>query len=134
MAKAELEGEEAVLVEILKQHPEYFDIWERADTLLPDEQVLLDGVNPFVHVMVHQTVENQIADRTPTQTAETLEALVRAGYSRHDAIGTIVAQEMFEIMQDDRPFEETGHVKALRDLARTAKRPGKRRRPRRKKR
>jgi hypothetical protein len=136
MAEAELEGEEAVMAEILKQHPEYSDIWERADILSPSEEVLCDGVNPFVHVTIHQTVENQIADHAPPQTAETLEALVQAGYTRHEAIhaiGAIVANEIFEILRDNRPFDEESYVKALQDLAQTAKRRRRKRRPRRRK-
>jgi len=134
MAEAELGEEEATLAEMLKQHPEYFDIWEHADAFPPGEEVLRDGVNPFVHVTIHQTVENQIADRTPPQTAETLEALMRAGYTRHEAIhaiGAIVADEIFEILRDDRPFDEDSYVKALQYLARTAKRRRRKRRPRR---
>jgi hypothetical protein len=137
MAGAELEGEEATFTEILKQHPEYFDIWEQAGILDPSEEVLRDGANPFVHVAVHQTVENQIAGHTPPQTAETLEALMRAGYTRHEAIhaiGTILAQEIFEILRDNHPFDEAGYVEALGDLAKSAKRPRKERRPRRKER
>jgi len=135
MAGAELEGEDATMAEVLKQHPEYFDLWEQVDTLPPGEEVLRDGVNPFVHVGIHQTVENQIANHNPPQTAETLEALMRAGYTRHEAvhaIGAIVSDEIFAILKDNRPFNETSYAKALRALARTAKRP--RRRPRRKQR
>jgi len=135
LAGADLEGEEARFAEVLKQHPEYFDIWEQATTLPPEEEVLRDGVNPFVHVAIHHAIENQIADHTPPQTAETLEALMRAGYTRHEAIhaiGAILANEMFEILRDDRPFDEAGYIEALRDLARTTKRSRRRRRPRRK--
>jgi hypothetical protein len=82
MAGAELEGDEAVTAEILRQHPRYFDIWERAGILDPGEEVLRDGANPFAHVAIHQTVENQIANHDPPETAETLEALMQAGYTR----------------------------------------------------
>ncbi len=61
---------------------------------------------------------------------------MRAGYTRHEAIhaiGAIVADEIFEILRDDRPFDEAGYVEALHDLVRTAIRRRKRRRPRRKK-
>ncbi len=119
MAGAKLEGDEAVTAEILKQHPRYFDIWERAGTLPPEEEVLRDGANPFAHVAIHQIVENQVADRTPPETAETLEALMQAGYTRHEAIhaiGNIVAEEIYEILWDSRPFDEAGYLEALRDL------------------
>ncbi|MFQ5814094.1 MAG: DUF1841 family protein, partial [Anaerolineae bacterium] len=78
-----------------------------------------DGANPFAHVAIHQTVENQIANHDPPETAETLEALMQAGYTRHEAIhaiGNIVAQEIYEILRDNHPFDAAGYVEALRDL------------------
>jgi alkylhydroperoxidase/carboxymuconolactone decarboxylase family protein YurZ len=137
MAGAELEGEEATFAEILKQHPEYSDIWERAAVLDPHEEVLRDGANPFAHIAIHQVIANQIANRNPPQTAETLEALMQAGYTRHEAIhaiGAILAQEIFEILRDERPFDETGYIQALCDLAETSTRPRKQSRSSRKKR
>jgi hypothetical protein len=137
MAGAELEGEDAVLAEILKQHPEYSDIWERTAVLDPHEEVLRDGANPFAHIAIHQIIANQVANRDPSQTAETLEALMQAGYTRHEAIhaiGGILAEEIFEILRDKRPFNETGYIQALRDLAEADTRPRKQSRSSRKKR
>jgi len=123
---AELEGDEAVLARILKQHPEYSDIWERAADLDPHEEVLRDGANPFAHIAIHQIVENQIANHDPPQTAETLEALMQAGYTRHEAIhaiGNVLAEEIYEILRDERPFDEASYVQALRELVQTATSP-----------
>lgn len=134
LAGAELEGEDAVTVEVLKQHPEYFDIWEQAELLPPDEEVLRDGVDPFFHVAIHVTVENQVANGDPSQTAETLEAMIQAGYDRHDAIhaiGALVAEQIFEIMAHDQPFDLESYAEALRELARTKPSRSRRRRPRR---
>lgn len=128
MAGAELEGDEAILAEILKQHPQYSDIWEHAAVLDPSEEVLRDGANPFAHVAIHQVIANQIANRNPAQTAETLEALMQAGYTRHEAIhaiGGILAEEIFEILRDERPFDEAGYIQALRELVQTATPPKK---------
>ena len=127
-ARVELEGEDAVLAEVLKQHPEYSDVWEQAHTLSPDDETLRDGVNPFVHVMIHQTVENQIANHDPPQTAKTLEVMMQTGYDRHEAIhaiGTLVANAIFQIMHNDHPFDEASYIEALRDLAQTSKSPEK---------
>jgi hypothetical protein len=133
LAGAELEGEDAVTMEVLRQHPEYSDLWEQAELPLSEEEVLRDGVNPFLHVTIHATVENQIANGDPPQTAETLEALIQAGYDRHEAIhaiGSLVAEQIFEIMARDQPFDPESYVEALRELART-KPSRSRRRPRR---
>jgi len=128
LAGAELEGDEAVLAEVLRQHPEYSDIWERAAVLDPYEEVLRDGANPFAHVAIHQMIANQIANREPPQTVETLEALMQAGYTRHEAIhaiGGILADEIYEILRDKRPFDEADYVQALRELVQTATSPKK---------
>jgi hypothetical protein len=124
----ELDEEEARLAEVLKQHPEYTDIWEDAESL-GSEEVTRDGVNPFVHVATHRVVENQLAENDPPQTTHTLEALLEVGYSRHDAvhaIGAIVADEIFGILQEGRPFDEDAYVEALEELVRTAKGRGRR--------
>lgn len=128
LAGVEPEGDEAVLARILKQHPEYSDIWDHAASLDPHEEVLRDGANPFAHVAIHQTIENQLASHEPPQTAETLEALMQAGYTRHEAvhaIGNVLAQEIYEILRDERPFDEAGYVQALHELAQTATSPKK---------
>ena len=124
LAGAELEGEEAVLADILKQHPQYSDIWERAAALNASEEVIRDGANPFAHIAIHQMIANQIANHEPPQTAETLEALMQAGYTRHEAIhaiGGILAEEIYEILRDKCPFDEAGHVQSLRELVQKMK-------------
>jgi hypothetical protein len=134
LAGAELEGEDAITLEVLKQHPEYFDLWEQAELPLSEEEVLRDGVNPFLHVTIHATVENQIVNGDPPQTAETLEAMIRAGYDRHEAIhtiGSLVAEQIFEIMTHDQPFDLESYVEGLCELARTKPSRSRRRRPRR---
>ncbi len=134
----EQEGEDALTARILEQHPEYSDVWVQADDLPPEEDILREGGNPFAHIAIHQTVENQIADLTPPQAAETLEALIQAGHERHDAIhaiGSLVAAEIFEIMKNKRPFDQSSYVEALRELAQAPKpRPRPRRRTKRKRR
>jgi len=102
----------------MRQHPEYVDLWGRLDEL-DEEQIVREGVNPMLHVMVHHIVENQIADNDPPQTAETVRALVQKGLSRHEAVhrvGGVVSDEIFEILKDDRPFDEIGYVRSLRKL------------------
>ncbi len=69
-------------------------------------------------------MENQIADLDPPQTVATLEALIQAGYDRHDAIhaiGALIADEIYEITKNDRPFDQASYVKALDQLAQTPK-------------
>lgn len=127
-AGEELDGEEAQLAEVMEMHPEYYDVWQDVESLGPDA-VTPDGVNPFLHVATHQVVEQQLADNDPPQTVKTLEALMAAGYSRHDAthaIGAVVMQEVFDILKEKRPFDRERYVAALRDVAEEAKRQARR--------
>jgi hypothetical protein len=126
-----LEGEDANLARALQEHPEYHDVWEQAATNPTEEEVVRDGVNPFLHIAIHTVVENQIAARDPPQVAETLETLMQAGYDRHDAthaIASALAEEIYEIMRYERPFSARKYLRALRKLVRPARRhPAKRR-------
>jgi hypothetical protein len=117
-AGGSLSAEDARLVEVMGQHPEYADLWSRLDAIT-EAEIVRDGVNPVLHVMIHHIVENQIADGDPPQTAETVRALMQKGLSRHEAIhrvGRVVSDEVFEILKDDRPFDATRYARSLSRL------------------
>jgi hypothetical protein len=128
---AQLNDEERGMFEAMRLHPEYYDLWERLDEVT-DEELERDGSNPILHIIIHQTVENQIAANEPPETAKTLERLLSQGKTRHEAvheIGIVLAEEMFGIMKFNRSFDEQRYVRKLRRLIRSRK---KRRRYRRK--
>jgi hypothetical protein len=110
--------EDAVLIQALREHPEYYEIWDQVDEL-SDEQLIQDGVNPILHVTIHQTIENQLAAKEPPAVHETLERLTRSGLSRHEAIhaiGSVLSLEIWEILKEDRPFDEGRYERGLRQL------------------
>jgi hypothetical protein len=74
-----LSDEDARLVQAMRDHPEYADLWDHLDEL-SDEQIERDGSNPIAHVTIHATIEAQIADGEPKETGETVEALMRQGH------------------------------------------------------
>ena len=124
----ELEGEDARLAEVMERHPEYHEIWEKAETM-GTKDVVMDEVNPFMHATVHTTVENQLAEGSPPEAAEALDALLKAGYSRHEAIhfiGAVVADEIYHILKEKRPADNEAIAENLRDLARQARREARR--------
>lgn len=127
-AGGDLEGEDARLAEVMERHPEYHEIWERAEAL-GSEDVVVDEVNPFMHATVHTTVENQLAEGSPPEAAEALDALLKAGYSRHEAIhfiGAVVTDEIYNILKEDRPADNEAVAANLRDLTRQARREARR--------
>jgi hypothetical protein len=117
-----LSDEDARLVQAMRDHPEYADLWGRLGEL-SDEQIQRDGTNPILHITIHQTLENQIAIGKPKETTQTVEALMQQGLSRHEAIhrvGTVLAEEIFHILKHERPFDEAGFVRKLQRLVKPA--------------
>lgn len=113
-----LSKEDARLVEIMQEHPEYVDLWGQLDAL-DEGEILRDGVNPVLHVMIHHIVESQIADGDPPQTAETVRALMRKGLERHQAIhsvGSVVSDEIFEMLKNERTFDLNRFIRNLKML------------------
>ncbi len=75
----------------------------------------------MIPISIHQTIENQIADGEPKATGETVETLMRRGVSRHEAIHRVSAalsDEIWHILREQRPFDEAGFVRKLREIAR----------------
>ncbi|PKO21159.1 MAG: hypothetical protein CVU38_16230 [Chloroflexi bacterium HGW-Chloroflexi-1] len=100
-----LSDEDRGMVEVMAAHPEYVDLWDRLDQLSVAE-IERDGTNPIMHVMIHGTVENQIAIGDPPETAHTVEALVQHGLSRHEAVhrvGSVVVNKIWHVMQRSYP-------------------------------
>jgi hypothetical protein len=113
-----LADEEARMVKVMREHPEYTDLWGQLDEL-SDAEIERGGVSPILHVTIHHTIENQIADGTPKEVRAVVEALMRQGLSRHEAIhrvGSVLSDEIFHILKDKRPFDEPGYVRKLRQL------------------
>ena len=66
-----------------------------------------------------EAVENQIRDNDPPETRITLDRLMSMGESRNNAmrlIGAVMAQEMFEILQNKREYNEDHYIANLKKL------------------
>jgi hypothetical protein len=76
-------------------------------------------VNPHLRRAILEVVENQLRDGTPPETRATLERLMADGCSREEAvklIGCVVATEIFDVLKDRQPFNESRFVAALQRL------------------
>lgn len=118
-----LEGEEAVLARMMREHTEYIDVWKRLGEIGGDELVV-DGVNPIVHISIHSVIENQLAQNTPPEVQKTLNALLKRGASHHEAIHAIAYEfnmELFPVLKHSRPFNNNAYKRRLEKIARERK-------------
>lgn len=114
----DLNNEDRVLLTVMQMHPEYYELWAKLDQV-SDEEVERDGTNPILHIMIHHTLENQLVLVQPPEVVKTMERLLKRGKSRHEAlheIGSVLTQEIFDILKYDRPFNQQRYVKNLRRL------------------
>lgn len=76
-------------------------------------------VNLLLKKAIPEVVENQIRENNPSETKKTLDRLLKAGYSKDDAmklIGRVVAVEIYKVLKNKEPFNDEKYVKALREL------------------
>jgi hypothetical protein len=114
-----LEGEEAILAKAMQEHTEYADAWERLDELGGDELVM-DGVNPIMHISMHSVIENQLQQNTPPEVRKALDGLLKRGASRHEAIHAIAYEfnmELFPVLKHSRPFNNSAYKRRLEKIA-----------------
>jgi hypothetical protein len=63
-----LTADQTRTVAIMREHPEYADLWSRLDRM-SDAAIERDGSNPIVHITMHGMVEDQIAVGKPADVA-----------------------------------------------------------------
>jgi hypothetical protein len=118
-SKEPLHGEEEIIGKIMQDHPEFHNTWEFADLLDEVEYDVNSEVNPYLHVFIHSIIENQISLKDPKETLQTLILLQESGISRHDAIheiGTALSYELFELLRQQKPFNNEGYIKRLKKM------------------
>lgn len=79
--------------------------------------------NPRLQAAVIEVVNNQLDAHDPPETYETLNRLVSDGYSIKEAkelIGTVVVAEVFEVLNEGKPFDPQRYVAALNSLPKSA--------------
>ena len=78
--------------------------------------------NPRIKAAIIEVVNNQLESHDPPETYATLDRLVADGYSIIEAkelIGNVVVAEVFEVMNEGKPFDPQRYVAALNRLPET---------------
>ncbi len=111
--------EEANLGKAMLEHSEFHHIWNRLGNLKDDELVIL-GENPILHIISHSAIEEQIARDDPPELQKTLDVLLIHGVSRHEAIHAIAYEfmiELYKMMKTLRPFNQIAYKRRINKLA-----------------
>lgn len=101
---------------ILAEHPELIEAIEN-----DADEIVLEGVvmSPRLHITMHEVVANQLWDNDPPQAWETAVRLRELGYGRHEILhmlGSVLAEEIWNMTTGRRVFDRTRFVEALAAL------------------
>jgi hypothetical protein len=109
--------EDYKLYMIMQDHEEYREQFENADTLTEHEYDPNTEVNPFLHISLHQMVEDQIASNAPIETGLFYEAKEDQGYHRHEIvhlISVILIRVTWDALLQRKPFDESRYRQILK--------------------
>ena len=73
----------------------------------------------FLREAILEVITNQIRQNTPPETKQTYDRLLAEGHSHEEAmtlIGCVVVSEIYDVLQQKKPYNEERYVAALRAL------------------
>ena len=103
-----LTDEEERIARIMLDHQdEFYNQFEFADLTYDHEYDPDTEYDPFLHIVIHSTVEAQLEQKEPIETLQFYNAIRKKKYSHHDIIhfiGQILICLIFDVMENKRPF------------------------------
>ena len=85
-----LQGVEPLLIDIILLHPEYHSVLDDPGTYLDRDYPPEQGMeNPFLHMSLHMTIEEQLSMDNPTGIRQHFNTLQQA-HERHDALHVLL--------------------------------------------
>lgn len=76
-------------------------------------------INENLRNAIFEVINNQINANDPAETAMTLKRLMNGGYSEFETkqlIGQAIAVELFDVMKNKVPFNESRYINNLKNL------------------
>jgi len=117
-AGEELSANDKIMGDILNDHPMYHAVWSTA-SMIGGREVVIDGVNPFLHVSLHLAVEEQLIKNDPPEVAQALRSQTAKGKNRHEAMHAlcdVLFRQLQDSMSGEKPFNARNYAWKLRKL------------------
>ena len=113
---SELNQDEQKLAMIIMDHQEYQEYFENDDLVDGREYKEAEGLDPFLHISLHQMAEDQIVSEKPVEAALLCEYIEAMGYSRHEAIHVItmiLIHLIYDTYKNNKTFSEQRYKRLL---------------------
>ncbi len=96
---------------ITGEHPEYHEMLDD-----PTSEELVDGVNPRLHIAVHELVANQLWHDDPPEAWQAAQRLTALGQERHDvlhALGEVAMKHLWGALTAHEPVDNDAYRRDL---------------------
>jgi hypothetical protein len=114
----ELSEDEQRLAKILLEHKdEFFHHLEFTDAVSDYDYEPGVESNPFLHIAIHEVIENQLSAREPVEAYQFYNAMLKKKLSHHDTIhllGRIFIPFLFDVLKYGKEFDEQRYVSLLK--------------------
>ncbi len=76
---------------LMDMHPEFDELWPNGEFACQAQPVNGQIVNPFVHMVLHSMVDNQILNQSPFYVYESYQRLKSGGLEEHELLHVIMS-------------------------------------------
>jgi hypothetical protein len=105
---------------VMDMHPEFDEIWKMGELATHPQEIGGQIVNPFVHTVLHVTVDKQILTGQLEFVGETYTRLKGQGMDDHDTLHLLIgvyAQLHFGSFRQGKPFDTLDYEIQLAHLS-----------------
>jgi hypothetical protein len=111
---------EGLVVEVVRQHPEYHPVLEQDDAALHKDYLPETGeTNPFLHLAMHVSLGEQVASDRPPGIRDLYQRLVRETGHPHEAehrLMECLGLSLWEAQRAGRLPDEAAYLECVRKL------------------
>lgn len=112
---------EAIAVDWIMQHPEYHEAFSDLEkALAKDYSVEQGSTNPFLHLSMHVSIEEQLSIDQPPGIRDAFTQLAQRLGSRHDAMHAVMeclGEVLWQAQRNNSPIDGQAYVDAVRRRA-----------------
>ena len=119
-ANAAMEPLEQLIATIVAQHPEYHAVLNKPEHhLAKDYHAELGQTNPFLHMALHISIQEQLSTQRPSGIVELYQRLLEKLTDPHEVehqMMTCLSEMIWQAQQDQSPPDESQYLACLDKL------------------
>jgi hypothetical protein len=111
---------DARIAHVMDMHPEFEDIWKQGEMAAFPQEINGKIVSPFVHTVLHVTIDKQLEGGDPDFVSETYSRLIKQGIYEHDGLHAIMgvySELYFTAIRQGKQFDSLDYESQLSHLS-----------------